>query len=952
MSARRLASLVGALALIVAAVSPVAATTAHNGFLALSNGSPYSIGSAPLSMVTADFNSDGNQDWASASVGNSTITVMLGDGSGGFTAAPGSPITLSSAARMQVGLVDAGSVPDLVVVSDQPTTNDDTLYTFLGTGTGGFAAPLGPTVLGPKVGPLQVGDLTGDGKLDVVFTRVDVGLDTHSHLLSVLVGSGTGTWSAGTTVTESGPLANPESLSPISVDLGDMDGDGDLDVVLPNRAPAYSVSVWLNNGTGVLTRAAGSPVPVGTNTWDMATGDINGDGYRDVLLAHPDSPNSSVLVMLGNGAGGLTLATPIAVSGMPSYLLERADFNADGAIDFAVVSNVFSSQSYFKTYLGDGAGGFTLGWGGTYSTSAVNTTAVVAAAFTTSGLSDLAMANNTTTKVNVYLSTIDDTPPTVTVTLEPPTPPESGWYVGDVYPLLSVTDSGSGVATYRCAMDPGFVPATYDQVPNFCVSPTVSTSGVHHYYVAGLDRAGNKSGVVATAIPIDRDAPVVTIETATPISGFGWYAAPLDVSVSANDFGLSGVAELRCATDPGVAPLSYDDLPAGPCSAPTGLGEGQHDVYAAARDVAGNTSSVQVQSFDIDVTAPTVSPTVEPATFIQGDEPTWSAGAIDTLSGIDPSLTECDPIDQALGEHTMTCTATDKAGNQAAGQTSYTVLPPPDAAVTLTAAKAAGARLALKATVHTNADLDVGTISIGVPSSLRPDSASAGCTITGLTITCPIGAMVTGSSRQVTVLVSPRTPGPHQLSASIQVQDTEPDNDAVTAPVAVSVVCDNVPTSAANTIVGTSGADILCGLGGNDTFRGLGGDDLIFGGTGVDTISYAGAPGTWIDLRQQGLGLIGAKARSGTGHGRDSFTGIENALGSAFADLITGSSLVNRLVGGDGADLLSGLGGADRLEGGAGQDSLIGGAGTDTLVGGPGTDRCRESTDAKVGCEL
>ena len=952
MNRRRAASILLLVTVMLVPFAPSIATTPHNGFLSLSTGSPYAIGSAPLSMVTADFNSDGKQDWASASVGNNTITVMLGDGNGGFTAAPGSPITLSGAARMQVGLVDAGTVPDLVVVSDQPTTFDDKLYTLLGTGDGGFAAPLPATVLGPKVGSLQVGDLTGDGKLDVVFTRVDVGLDTHSHLLSVLVGSGTGTWSPGVTVTESGPLPNPESLSPITVDLGDMDGDGDLDVVLPSRAPAYSVSIWLNNGTGGLTRAPGSPVPLGTSTWDMALGDIDGDGDQDALLAHPDSPNSSVLVMVGNGAGGLTQGTPIPVTGMPSYLVERADFNADGAIDFAVVSNVFSSQSYFKTYLGNGAGGFTLGWGGTYSTSAVNTTAVVAAAFTTSGLADLAMANNTTTKVNVYLSTIDDTPPTTTVTLEPPTPPESGWYVTDVYPLLSVTDSGSGVAAYRCAMDPGFVPATYDQVPNFCVSPTVSTSGVHHYYVAAVDKAGNKGAVVDTSIPIDRQAPLVNVGTSTPISAAGWYAAPLDAAVSADDFLLSGVAELRCVAEPAATPLSFDDLPAGACAGPFSLGEGQHHVYAAARDVAGNTSAIQGVAFNIDTTAPAIAPTVDPPTFVQGSTPTVDAHASDALSGLDAAQTGCEPVDnQTLGEHSVQCHATDLAGNEVSGQASYTVLPPPNASVTLAAAKAAGTRLAVTATVHSNAALDVGTLTIDLSSGLRPDSA-AGCAIDGQAVTCAVGTMSTGATKKYVVLATPRSAGPHAATASIEPSDTDSTDDVDDAALGVDLVCDNHPTASGDTVIGTSGSDILCGLGGSDSFRGLAGDDLIFGGAGTDLISYAGAPGTWVDLRQQGLGLVGARARTGTGHGHDSFTGIENALGSSLADLLTGSSVANRLIGGDGDDTLVGLGGADRLEGGAGADSLTGGAGTDTLVGGPGTDRCRETTDARVGCEI
>jgi len=951
MSARRAACLVGALALIVTTVGPVTAAASDKGILVVASGSPYTTGTTPYDIVAADFNGDGKQDWATSNNNGSTVTVMLSTGSG-FTAAPGSPITVTHPAEMQAGLVNADAIPDLVIIDDEPAQGVDNVYTLLGTGTGGFGAPAAGPNISPAPGPFALGDVTGDGKLDMVYANVFVGTDTHEHRFTVLVGSGTGTWSAGNTYTESVIAGAGTTNGPATLALGDMNGDGTLDVVLPNRV-TNDVSVWLNQGSGSFTRAAGSPVPVGSAIWDLVLADLEGDGDLDALVAHPDSPNSSVFVLLGNGAGGLAASTPIPITGMASYYLDTTDFNGDGLVDLAVAGqNQQLQQWYLKTFVNDAAGHLLAGWGQSYNLTGLFSD-VATGDFTADGLADVALSANSTNNVTVLVTVIDNDAPTTVINVSP-TEPQSGWYTTNVNFSAYGEDVGiSGWAGTHCTLDPWTVPTGYADMPN-CGGNTASSNGVHTYYAASIDRAGNMGPVAQVSVQIDAQAPGVSIATQPYPSIHGWYAEALDASVAATDFAVSGIAELRCVADPQSAPFDFDSLPAS-CAQPFALAEGEHMVYATARDVAGNTSTMQSRSFNIDTTPPIVTPSVTPPTFVQGTDVVFDPGTSDALSGVDPGLglTFCDEIDtQTLGEHTWHCTATDQAGNVATGQATYTVLPPPDASVTLAATRAVGTKLAVTATVHSNADLDPGDLVVTLPSGLGPDSASAGCAIAGQTVTCTIGPLTPGGQAARSVLVSPRTAGPHLVSTTISEPDSVDTNNSATTTLQPSLVCDNHATTNADSVVGTSGADILCGLGGNDTFRGLAGNDLIFGGTGVDTISYAGAPGTWVDLRQQGLGLVGAHARSGVGHGKDSFTGIENAIGSAFADLLTGSGAVNRLLGGDGADVLTGLGGADRLEGGAGQDTLTGGAGTDTLLGGPGTDRCRESTDARVGCEL
>ena len=125
-------------------------------------------------------------------------------------------------------------------------------------------------------------------------------------------------------------------------------------------------------------------------------------------------------------------------------------------------------------------------------------------------------------------------------------------------------------------------------------------------------------------------------------------------------------------------------------------------------------------------------------------------------------------------------------------------------------------------------------------------------------------------------------------------------------------------SSGRDVLAGSAGADIMVGLDGADYFLGGAGADQIEGGAGRDTASYAGA-------------LAGVQARLvGVCSDGDVLEGVENLLGSGFADLLAGDA---------GANVLRGGSGQDTILGGAGDDVLIGGGGTDRLVGGQGADR-------------
>jgi len=141
-------------------------------------------------------------------------------------------------------------------------------------------------------------------------------------------------------------------------------------------------------------------------------------------------------------------------------------------------------------------------------------------------------------------------------------------------------------------------------------------------------------------------------------------------------------------------------------------------------------------------------------------------------------------------------------------------------------------------------------------------------------------------------------------------------------------------------LVGNLGADSLYGEEGDDTLRGGVGDDYLHGGTGgSDTADFSDATGSGIDVN---LSQIGGQAVGGN-LGTDTLVDIENAIGSDFADTITGNDDANIIKAGDENDTISGGTGADALYGEDGDDTFnfsatVGESTGDYINGGAGVD--------------
>ena len=356
--ARRVLALVGVATLVSALAPPSGAALEAPGWFDLT---VIPTARKPWDVAIADLTGDGAPDLAVNSANENLVVVLEGDGTGGFS---------------EIGHYATGSTPDTVVAADLDgeggldllTVNQDgTASAFLGDGTGAFGAAVTSSV-GTPAHDVAVGDLDGDSIADIVVAtafypgiRVLLGDGTGSFGPSVFMPVGTrGTMSvalglldddtildAATTTVEvvqdrasvlatmlgdgagSLTVAGTTPVSPYSggiVELGDFDGDGDLDAVV---GPDFEgVDLYLNDGSGGFSEPSAHAE---LQAYGLAVADIDSDGWLDV--AATDAVAGQILVLRGDGTGDAFESVTVATGVNNPYGLAAGDIDGDGRPD-------------------------------------------------------------------------------------------------------------------------------------------------------------------------------------------------------------------------------------------------------------------------------------------------------------------------------------------------------------------------------------------------------------------------------------------------------------------------------------------------------------------------------------------------------------------------------------------------------------------------------------------
>jgi len=244
---------------------------------------------------------------------------------------------------------------------------------------------------------VAVGDFNGDGKLDLAVAN------SGRNTLSILLGDGTGNF-----ILASSPIVG---TGPDSVAVGDFNGDGNLDLAVANGG-SNTVSILLGDGTGNFTLT--SSFAVGQGPISVAVGDFNGDGDMDLAVVNACGnidcylAPGTVSVLLGDGTGNFTVASSPATNIEPSSVAV-GDFNGDGRLDLAVVNKCGSIPNCTQggpvpgtvsILLGDGTGNFALA---SSPMTGDDPTSVAVGDFNGDGNLDLAVANGNSNTASILL---------------------------------------------------------------------------------------------------------------------------------------------------------------------------------------------------------------------------------------------------------------------------------------------------------------------------------------------------------------------------------------------------------------------------------------------------------------------------------------------------------------------------------------------------------------------
>ncbi|MBC8122992.1 MAG: VCBS repeat-containing protein [Gemmatimonadaceae bacterium] len=300
------------------------------------------VGTSPGSITVGDLDGDGDLDLATGNR-SSSVSVLKNKGNGIFATAQN--FDTYGSYSVTVGDLDGDGDLDLVVLNPgryYDVYQDPSYVSVLKNDGNGIFAASGSFSVPYSPRSVIVGDLDGDGDLDLA--TANTGFNDGYYIdipgsVSALKNDGNGTFATAENFTT--------EERPFSITVGDLDRDGDLDLATANRDSSYNantVSVLKNNGNG--TFVAPQNFAVEAYPFSIMVGDLDGDGDLDLVTANSGSDNVSVLRNKGNGT--FTASQNFAVGDAPRSIAV-GDLDKDGDLDLATANTFVDTVSILQS---------------------------------------------------------------------------------------------------------------------------------------------------------------------------------------------------------------------------------------------------------------------------------------------------------------------------------------------------------------------------------------------------------------------------------------------------------------------------------------------------------------------------------------------------------------------------------------------------------------------------